>query len=152
VSGRLASSSWLTIRVQFVLAAVFVVAAVAKIADPPGFAHQVHNYQLVPGVAINAMALVLPWIEVVCGLALFFGIARRSSTRILGVLLVVFVIALSINLLRGHPIDCSCFSTATVEKTEAERLRDMKWAIARDIGLLLLVAQSLAASRREERV
>jgi len=27
----------------------------------------------------------------------------------------------------------------------------MKWAIARDIGLLLLVAQSLAASRREER-
>jgi putative oxidoreductase len=152
VSGRLASPSWLTIRVQFVLAAVFVVAGFSKIVDPPGFAHQLHNYQLVPGIAINAMALVLPWIEIVCGLALFFGIARRSSTRILGVLLVVFVIALGINLLRGHPIDCSCFSTTTVEKTEAERLRDMKWAIARDIGLLLLVAQSLAASRREERV
>ena len=151
MSGRLASSSWLTIRVQFVLAAVFVVAGVGKIVDPPGFAHQIHNYQLLPGIAINAMALVLPWIEVVCGLALFFGIARRSSTRILGVLLIVFVIALGINLLRGHPIDCSCFSTATVEKTEAERLRDMKWAIARDVGLLLLVGQVLGATRRDDR-
>jgi len=152
VSGRLASSSWLTVRVQFVLAAVFVVAGVSKIADPPGFAHQIHNYQLVPGIAINAMALVLPWIEIVCGLALFVGVARRSSTRILGVLLVAFVIALGINLLRGHPIDCSCFSTASIERSDAERLRDMKWAIARDVGLLLLVAQSLAASKREERV
>lgn len=152
MSGRLASSSWLTVRVQFVLAAVFVVAGVSKIADPPGFAHQIHNYQLVPGIAINAMALVLPWIEIVCGLALFVGVARRSSTRILGVLLVAFVIALGINLLRGHPIDCSCFSTASIERSDAERLRDMKWAIARDVGLLLLVAQSLAASKREERV
>jgi len=152
VSGGLASSSWLTVRVQFILAAVFAVAGFGKILDPPGFAHQIHNYGLVPGVAINAMALVLPWLEVVCGLALFVGIARRTTVRIFGVLLLVFVVALAINLLRGHPIDCSCFSTATVEKTEAERLRDMKWAIARDLGLLVLVAQSLAASKREERV
>ena len=67
-------------------------------------------------------------------------------------LLVVFVIALSINLARGKPVDCGCFGTSTVEKTQAERLRDMKWAIARDIGLLLLVWQVLAATRREERV
>ncbi len=152
MSGRVSSSSWLTIRVQFVLAAVFVVAGVGKVIDPPGFAHEIHNYALVPGVAINAMALVLPWIEIVSGLALFVGIARRTSARILGVLLVVFVIALSINLARGKPVDCGCFGTSTVEKTQAERLRDMKWAIARDIGLLLLVWQVLAATRREERV
>ena len=145
------SSPWLTARVQFVLAAVFVVAGFGKIADPPGFAHEIHNYQLVPGIAINAMAIVLPWIEVVCGLALFFGVARRSSARILGVLLLVFVIALSINLARGRPVDCGCFGTSRVEKTTAQRLNDMKWAIARDVGLLLLVAQVLGATRREER-
>ena len=142
-------SPWLTTRVQFVLAAVFVVAGFGKIADPPGFAHEIHNYGLVPGVAVNAMALVLPWIEVVCGLALFFGLARRSSARILGILLVVFVIALSINLARGKPVDCGCFGTSKVEKTQAERLHEMKVAIARDAGLLLLVGQILAATRRE---
>ena len=150
MSGRLASS-WLTTRVQFVLAAVFVVAGFGKVVDPPGFAHEIHNYALLPGVAINVMALVLPWIEIVCGLALFLGVARRSSARILGLLLVVFVIALSINLIRGKPVDCGCFGTSKAEKTQPERLRDMKWAIARDIGLLLLVGQVLAATRREER-
>jgi uncharacterized membrane protein YphA (DoxX/SURF4 family) len=150
VSGPL-SSPWLTIRVQFVLAAVFVVAAVGKIADPPGFAHEIHNYALLPGVAVNALALVLPWLELVCGLALFFGIARRSSARILGILLVVFVIALGINLARKRPVDCGCFGTSKVEKTTEQRLRDMKWAIARDLGFLLLVGQVLGATRRDER-
>ena len=152
MNGRAASSSWLTIRVQFVLAAVFVVAGFGKIADPPGFAHEIHNYALVPGVAINAMALLLPWVEVVCGLALFVGVARRSAARVLGVLLVVFILALSINLVRGRPVDCGCFGTSKVEKTQAQRLADMKWAIGRDVLFLLLVGQVLAATRREERV
>ncbi len=102
MNGRL-TSTWLTSRVQFVLAAVFVVAGVGKIADPPGFAHEIHNYRLVPGIAINAMALVLPWVEVVAGLALFLGLARRSAARILGILLLVFIVAISINLVRGEP-------------------------------------------------
>src|SRR5204863_3296708 len=63
-------SPWVTVRVQFVLAALFVVAGVLKIGDPPGFAHELHNYRLVPGAAVNAIALVLPWLEVVTGVAL----------------------------------------------------------------------------------
>jgi hypothetical protein len=150
MSGRM-FSPWLTARVQFVLAAVFVVAGVGKIMDPPGFAHEIHNYGLVPGVAINVLAIVLPWIEVVAGLALFVGLARRSAARIFGVLLLVFIGALSINLVRGRPVDCGCFGGPRVPKTDAERLGDMRVGIARDIGLLLLVGQVLAATRREER-
>lgn len=150
MSGGLASP-WLTIRVQFVLAAFFVVAGFAKIADPPGFAHEIHNYGIVPGVAVNAMALVLPWLEVVTGLGLFFGIARRTAARILGILLLVFVVALGINLARGKPVDCGCFGLSRVQKTDAERLNDMKVVILRDFGLLLLAGQILYATRREER-
>ena len=144
-------SPWVTVRVQFVLAAFFVVAGVAKIADPPGFAHEVHNYQIVPGALVNVMALVLPWLEVITGVCLFLGIAVRTSARILGILLAVFIAALSINLARKHPVECGCFGTAKVQKTDAQRLTDMKWAIARDVGLLLLVAQILAASRADVR-
>jgi putative oxidoreductase len=139
------------VRVQFVLAAFFVVAGFAKIADPPGFAHEIHNYRLLPDAAVNAMALVLPWLEVVAGVALFFGVAARTSARILGILLAVFIVALSVNLARKHPVDCGCFGTAKVQKTDEQRLIDMKWAIARDFGLLLLVAQILAASRADVR-
>ncbi len=142
-------SPWLTSRVQFVLAAIFVVAGFSKIADPPGFAHEVYNYRLVPRAAVNAMALLLPWVEVVTGLALFLGIARRSAARIFGVLLALFILALSINLVRGRPVDCGCFGVSKAPKTDAQRLSEMKWAVARDVGMLLLVAQILASTRRE---
>jgi uncharacterized membrane protein YphA (DoxX/SURF4 family) len=144
-------SPWLTVRAQFVLAAFFFVAGISKIVDPPGFAHEIHNYALVPGVVVNAMALVLPWLEVVAAVALFLGIARRTATRILGILLLVFIVALSINLARGKPVDCGCFGTSKVQKTDKERLFDMKLAIARDVGLLILAGQILAAAREEAR-
>jgi uncharacterized membrane protein YphA (DoxX/SURF4 family) len=148
--GRLLSP-WLTIRLQFVLAAFFVVAGIAKVADPPGFAHEIHNYGLVPGFAVNAMALVLPWLEIVTAATLFLGIATRTSARILGLLLVVFIAALSINLERGRPVDCGCFGASAVAKTPSQRLFDMKLAIARDVGLLLLAGQTLAATREDVR-
>jgi uncharacterized membrane protein YphA (DoxX/SURF4 family) len=141
-------SPWLTIRVSFVLAAVFVVAGVSKIADPPGFAHEVHNYALLPGAAVNAAALVLPWLEVLAGVALFLGFWRRAAAGTLCVLLLLFVGALSINLARGRPVDCGCFGTSKTPRTSAERLSEMKVAIARDAGLLALVAQVLAATRQ----
>ncbi|MGH9363751.1 MAG: MauE/DoxX family redox-associated membrane protein [Thermoanaerobaculia bacterium] len=140
-------SPWLTVRVQFVLAAFFVVAAVAKIADPPGFAHEIHNYRLLPAAAVNAFALILPWLELVTGLALFFDLWRRTAAAVLGLLLVAFIGALGINLARKHPVDCGCFGTSKVERTEAELLSDMKLAILRDVGLLALAGQILAATR-----
>ena len=144
------ASEWLTVRCQFVLAAFFVVAGIAKIADPPGFAHEIHNYKMVPGALVNVMALILPWLEVVTGVALFLGIARRTAAKVLGILLLVFIAALGVNLARGRPVDCGCFGTSKVQKTEAERLRDMKIAIARDLGLLILAGQILWATRREQ--
>ena len=142
-------SPWLTVRVQFVLAAFFVVAAVAKIADPPGFAHEIHNFRLLPDAAVGAFALVLPWLELLAGVALFLGLWRREAAGLLAVLLVVFIGALGINLARQHPVDCGCFGTSKVERTDAERLSDMKLSILRDVGLLALAAQILAATRGE---
>lgn len=145
-------SPWLTVRAQFILAAVFVVAAVAKIADPPGFAHQLHNYRLLPAGAVNALALVLPWLELLVGVALFLGVFRPAAAGIAALMLAVFLGALGINLARRHPIDCSCFSTSAVERSDEERLSDMKLAILRDVGLLALAAQVLAATREPETV
>jgi uncharacterized membrane protein YphA (DoxX/SURF4 family) len=142
-------SPWLSIRVQFILAAVFVVAAISKIADPPGFAHQLHNYRLLPDSALNAFALVLPWLELLAGLALFVGLWRRTAAGIIAALLLVFTGALGINLARRHPIDCSCFSTTTTLRSDEERLAEMKLAILRDVGLLALCVQVLAVSLSE---
>jgi uncharacterized membrane protein YphA (DoxX/SURF4 family) len=144
-------SPWLSIRAQLALGAVFVAAAVPKILDPPAFAHRIYNYRLLPGGAVNAAALVLPWAELLAGLALVVGFWKRAAAWIVGALLVLFLAALSTNLARGNPVECGCFDVKSQGKPRAELLSDMRWTIARDAGLLLLAAQVLAATRAARR-
>jgi putative oxidoreductase len=129
------------------LGIVFIAAAVPKIVDPPGFAHEVSNYRLLPGAAVNAVALVLPWAELFAGLALVIGYARRSAAVLTLGLLAVFLGGLTLNLARNHPVDCGCFSTKEAPKTPEERLSAMKLAILRDVGFVLLGLWSLKRER-----
>ncbi|MGZ5476803.1 MAG: MauE/DoxX family redox-associated membrane protein [Thermoanaerobaculia bacterium] len=138
---RTLTSPWLTIRVQLALGALFVAAAVPKIIDPPSFAHMIYNYRLLPAGLINISALVMPWVELLCGLALILGVWRKAALSIIGTMLVVFIIAISINLGRGNAIDCGCFDVSKANLTREQRLDDMKLVILRDIGMLLMVAQ-----------
>ena len=147
---RLLTNPWLTIRVQIALGIIFVAAALPKIVDSPSFAHMIYNYHLVPGALTNFMALVMPWIELLCGLALILGIWQATARSIIGALLITFVLAIAINLARGNAIDCGCFDVSAAGKTRDERLADMRWVILRDLGLLLMVAQLWWAARNVE--
>ena len=142
------ASPWLTVRVQIALGLFFVVAALPKLVDPPSFAHMIYNYRLVPGALVNLVALVMPWLELLAGLALILGIWTRTSAGLVGMLLLVFLVAISLNLARGNAIDCGCFDVAQANKTIDERLADMRLDILRDLGMLLMVAQILWAKGR----
>jgi uncharacterized membrane protein YphA (DoxX/SURF4 family) len=147
LSERLASP-WLTVRVQIALGVFFVAAALPKVVDPPGFAHMIYNYRIVPGAFVNLMALVMPWLELLAGLALILGIWTRTSAAAIGALLGVFIVAISFNLARGNAIDCGCFDVASAGKSVAERITDMWWVVIRDVGMLAMVAQILWATGR----
>jgi putative oxidoreductase len=142
------ASPWLAIRVQIALGVLFVAAALPKIVDPPSFAHMIYNYKILPWSWINPMALVLPWIELLCGLALILGIWTGTARTMIAALLLVFMAAISINLARGNAIDCGCFDVSAAGKTAEERLADMRLVILRDIGMLLMVGQLWYASGR----
>lgn len=138
---------WLTVRVQIALGAIFVVAALPKITDPPSFAHMIYNYRLLPGGLINITALIMPWVELLAGLALILGVWVRPARWIVGTMLVMFIIAIAINLARDNAIDCGCFDVSAANLTHEERIRDMWMVILRDIGMLLMVAQLWWAER-----
>ena len=141
------TSPWLTIRVQIALGVFFVAAALPKIVDPPSFAHMVYNYRIVPGQFVNLMALTMPWIELLCGLALILGVWKEAARTIVGLMLAVFILAIGINLARGNAIDCGFFDPTPVPKTRVQRLDDMTFVIYRDLGMLLMVAQLWWAER-----
>ena len=134
-----------TLLARIGLGLVFIAAALPKLADPPAFAKAIWAYDLFPPWSVNPLALGLPWLELLCGLALVTGLWLRAAALWVGALLLSFCLALGLNLARHRPVDCGCFGAAA-PKTEAQRLADMRWVLLRDLGLLLLVAQLLTAT------
>jgi putative oxidoreductase len=148
---ELLANRWLTILVRVALGIIFIVAAWPKIVDPPSFAHMIYNYRILPGGLINISALVMPWVELLCGLALVAGIWVKPARNLVALMLVVFIIAISINLMRDNAIDCGCFDQSAANKTHDERIRDMWIVIVRDIGMLLMIAQLWWSDRVRQR-
>ena len=100
---------WAARLIRYALGGIFVWAGLAKIPDPAGFAETVAAYQLLPQGWALPVAYLLPWLELVCGLALITGLAARGAVVWISLQLVLFLVALGINLARGLEIDCGCF-------------------------------------------
>ena len=82
-----------------------------KIIDPYTFAADIRNYQIIPEMFSNILALILPWMELLCGLFLLLGICTRSSALLIASMLIVFIVAISLAMIRGLNIDCGCYHT-----------------------------------------
>lgn len=149
--GSLLSHPWLTVRVQIGLGLIFIAAAIPKIVDPPSFAHMIFNYRIVPGMLVNGSALFLPWVELLSGLALVLGIWRRTASWITGLLLLAFLFGIGLNLARHHAIICGCFDVHAANLTPAQKFEAMRLDVLRDLGMLLLVAQSLWGTKTFDR-
>ena len=107
------SNKYLLLMIRIILGFIFIYAGAEKISDPEAFAISISNYRLLPTAAINFFAIILPWIELVAGILLIFGIAVKENSSILFSMLLVFTIAIVISLFRGLSIDCGCFGKGT---------------------------------------
>ena len=137
---NLISHPSLTILARLVLGLVFIYASWDKILDPAGFAKAVQNYRLLPLEAVNFFAIVVPWLELVCGLLLIGGLFTAGSSLVVGLLLVSFMIALAAALARGLDIGCGCFSSKSADPITY-------WYLLRDFLLILLSSQVLVYDR-----
>ena len=103
---------------RLVLGITFVYASLDKIAHPDQFAKIIYNYKILPGFLINVFAVTLPWVELLAGLFLILGIFTESASLLISFLLVIFLFAISVNVLRGVDLNCGCFSTDPAGKKE----------------------------------
>lgn len=142
---RLLHHRGISIPVRVGLGCIFIWASLPKIIDPPGFAQMLWNYGLLPDSLINPLAIVMPWAEMLAGVALVAGVMRRGAAMVIGCMLIAFMAGLGINLARGIAVDCGCFSVTSTVKTHAELIGEMKFAILRDFGMLLMALQVLFA-------
>lgn len=89
---------------------VLIVAAIDKAADPSAFAASIVNYKIISGWPALAVATVLPWIELVTGLCVLFGVMRTGGAVVASGLFALFAALMASALVRGLDIGCGCFS------------------------------------------
>jgi len=116
---------------QAVIGIVFIFASLDKIANPGDFAVAIVNYKIIPLSLVNIFAIVIPWLELFCGILILFGEYIKESSFIISSLLLVFVVMIAAAVFRNLDIDCGCFGTLDAQKVGLTK-------IAENILLLLL--------------
>lgn len=124
---RIATHPGLALAFRLLLGGVFVTASISKINFAAEFAETVASYRLVPALAVNLVAVGLPWLELVCGLMLAAGVRVRAAALVVAALLAAFGLAILVNLLRGSPIGCGCFQNTREPMTWLSLVRDLAW-------------------------
>jgi uncharacterized membrane protein YphA (DoxX/SURF4 family) len=130
-------AAWCAVPMRWYLGVLFVGACLHKIAEPASFALDIATYDILPLVAINLVAIVLPWIELFVGAMLIAGWRVRAASLLVAAMMVVFLAALCIALARGLDMSCGCFASQGAEEDPISRLtvlRDVAW-----LGLALFV-------------
>jgi putative oxidoreductase len=99
--------------VAIIVGGIFIYAGVMKIIDPVGFANDIDNYKMLPWAISVRLAFYLPWLEILCGLAVILGLLYRGGLLILTILISIFIIASVTAKVRGLDITCGCFGHAS---------------------------------------
>jgi uncharacterized membrane protein YphA (DoxX/SURF4 family) len=126
------------------IGALFVYAGVLKALDPSQFLRDVESYRMLSYHPAVAVALYLPYLEILGGASLVLNRAFHGGLMLLGSLTIVFTTALLLAWLRGLDISCGCFGTSG-------GTANYPWLLARDI-LILAAIGWLARLDRQTRV
>ncbi|MCD6379815.1 DoxX family protein [bacterium] len=77
---------------RLVLAAVFIYAAFGKINNPLIFAEEIRMYEILDlSPLLYIIAIVLPWVELLCGIAFITGIFIRGASFTLAIMNMGFI-------------------------------------------------------------
>jgi putative oxidoreductase len=135
----LISNSWIELAARWILGLTFIYASFHKIAAPADFAKIVYGYDLFPAVFINLIAIIIPFLELITGLALVSGFYPRSAAIIINALLMAYIIVLTLNLIRGHEFDCGCFDSGQSGYTSLPEVTLLRDIIYFFIGLQVIL-------------
>jgi len=127
---RLLHDHRLMLFCRLVLGVVFIISALGKLLDPQDFAHAAAAFRILPVQTVNLFAMVLPWVEMICGALLIVNRKLPAAALILATLNAMFIVAIVSAIARGLDIDCGCFSLSHAHEIVGWGL------VARDVVLL----------------
>jgi len=114
----------------FAFALLFAAAAWHKVSDRVRFGATVGAYSLLPPWLVSPVASLLPLLEACIAVGLVYPPTRRAAALAAVPLLVLYTVAISLNLARGRrQIDCGCFAASS-------RVPLSNWLVVRNIVVI----------------
>lgn len=109
--------------------ALLVYAGAVKVTNPMRFASDISNYDMISWPVGVRLAFYLPWLEIVCGLALIFQRFFAGAIALALLLILAFTGATIWARANGINVACGCFGTASSNLT-------LTWHLVLNGGLL----------------
>lgn len=132
----------IALSVALALALLFVAAAWHKVSDGLRFGAAVRAYGLLPSGLVDPVTRLLPLLEGCIAVGLVFPATRRAAALTAGSLLLLYTVAIAVNLARGRrEIDCGCFASSA-------RVPLSAWLLGRNL-MLIVAATALVMPIRE---
>ena len=122
---------------RFIIGCTFIYASIDKINDPKTFSDLIDNFHISPLFISNIIALILPWLELLCGISLITGFLLPSSIIIIMMSLCWFIFILSQAIFRGIDTQCGCFKVEDITTNTNFKIELIK-RVVEDVILLLM--------------
>jgi uncharacterized membrane protein YphA (DoxX/SURF4 family) len=97
---------------RIVIGLLFIYSSISKYSDLSQFGDVVLKYNIIEEFFVPYLAILLPGVELIIGLMLVAGFRIKSAGFVSAALMVIFIVAISINFYRGENFDCGCFETS----------------------------------------
>ncbi len=125
---------------RLILAAFFLVSSYGKLVDIERYSvDAVYNFGVLPMFLARPFGLIMPFIELLCGLGLLFGVLTRLSALGIALMSVSFFVAKAIVLSQGRSIECGCFGAVIDTLASVTIFMDLPMVA---LALLILFAPS----------
>jgi putative oxidoreductase len=134
----IAANRYLILVLRVLLAAVFLISSFGKLVDIERYSvDAVYNFDILPMALARFFGLVMPFIELLCGLGLLFGVLTRLAALGVSLMSAAFFIAKGIVLAQGRSIDCGCFGAVVETLASVTIFMDIPMVI---MALLIMFA------------
>ncbi len=118
---KIGAADFVLLFARVVVGVLMIYVSIGKLQDAVVFLKVVKQYEIVPvewHVALNSIAVIVPWIELLGGAALLVGVGLRGTGGVMFVMLIAFSTAITMRTLHimdaeGLPFmkvkfDCGC--------------------------------------------
>ncbi len=116
----------ITLALRIFTGLLFLYSGIFKAFDLDNFGKIIMMYDILPENLVPYTAIIVPFLELLIGLLLVIGFRIRAASFVTIMLMFLFMIFITVNIIRGNTFDCGCFELS-------------QFGIKEEIGIPLLI-------------